>query len=407
MDIEIKELIGKVNEGVVALQSKVDGKVDEAKLEKIVEQVTKAGAELQALNLKQNAIEAAMNRIDQRGEKTGAKNEVVEASKAAYKNFLRTGEIADAKFAVKKTNGHPTIEIKAMQTDVNPEGGYLILPELADFVVDRVFETSPIRALARVVQTGSNELMVDIDDNEAAARWVGEGASGGETSTPQVGKLSIKTHKIEAEPKATTEMLEDSYVDIEAWLREKVSDKFSRTENTAFVNGDGVAKPRGFMTLSAWAAAGTYERNKIEQVNLGNASAFTSDGLIALQASLKEPYQPRAAFLSKRASYGAILALKGADNYFFGSMLLKDGQQQLQLLGKPLYFADDMPAVASNALAIAYGDFSRAYTIVDRVGIQMIRDPYTAKGFVKFYTTKRVGGEVTNFDAIKIGKIAS
>ena len=411
---EIKSLIGKVNEGVTALQkelgdvkSKAEKAVDEAKLEKMVSQVTEAGAELQAIKQKQNALEAAMNRIDQRGAAAGAKDEAVEASKAAYKSFLRTGELGNAKFKLKSLEGGEGIEIKAMQTDVLPEGGFLVLPELADFVADRVFETSPIRLVARVVQTGSNELAVDIDDNEAGARWVGEGASGGETITPQVGKISIKTHKLEAEPRATTEMLQDPYVDIEAWLREKVADKFARTENTAFVNGDGVAKPRGFLTLAAWASAGVYERNKIEQVNLGNASAVTSDGLINLQAALKEAYQQRAAWLVKRASYGAILALKGADNYFFGSMLLKDGQQQLQLLGKPLYFADDIPAIASNALSVAYGDFSRGYTILDRVGMEMIRDPYTAKGFVKFYTTKRVGGEVTNFDAIKIGKIST
>lgn len=205
----------------------------------------------------------------------------------------------------------------------------------------------------------------------------------------------------------TTEMIEDSYLDVEAWLAGKVADKFARTQNTAFVSGDGVGKPRGFLTYAASATAGTYERNAITQINMGSAAALNADGLIEVQNGLKEEYQAGAVFGMKRTTFGAALQLKGNDNYFFSPVLMRDGQASIQLLGKPVVFMDDMPAVAANALSVVYADFGRAYTILDRVGLQVLRDPYTNKGFVTYYTTQRVGGDVTSFDAIVIGKVAA
>lgn len=411
--METKELIEKVNKGLTDLQSEMSeikkdagrGAELEAKLDKITDSVTKAAEQLQQVEAKNKAIEAMMNRIDLVGEQKDADPEKVKESKAAFKAYLADGNdgLRDTKFKATAEG----LEIRSMSTDNNPNGGYLVLPQMADFMVTRLFETSPIRQLARVIQTQSKSMQVVIDDNEAEARWVGEGASGGETNTPEVGLMEIVAHKIEAEPKVTTEMLEDPFMDVEGWLSGKVSDKFSRTENTAFVTGNGIGRPQGFLGLSAWASAGVYERNKLEQINLGGASDVTADGLIGLQASLKEVYQGNATWLVKRQSYGNILKLKGADNYFFGTTLLKDGQTALQLLGKPVVFADDVPAIASNALSVVYGDFSVGYTILDRVGLNILRDPFTAKGFVKYYVTKRTGGAVTNFESIKIGKIAA
>jgi HK97 family phage major capsid protein len=140
---------------------------------------------------------------------------------------------------------------------------------------------------------------------------------------------------------------------------------------------------------------------------MGSASALNADGLIEVQNALKEGYQPGAAWGMKRTTFGAALQLKGADNYFFSPVLLANGQATMQLLGKPVIFMDDMPAVAANALSVVYADFSVAYTICDRVGLQVLRDPYTNKGFVTYYTTQRVGGDVTNFDGIAIGKVAA
>ena len=205
----------------------------------------------------------------------------------------------------------------------------------------------------------------------------------------------------------TTEMIEDSYLDVEAWLASKVADKFARTQNSAFVTGDGVGKPRGFLTYAAQSTGGTYERGALHQVAMGAAAALTADGLIEVQNALKEDYQAGAVFGMKRATFGAALKLKGNDNYFFSPVMLRDGQASIQLLGKPVVFMDDMPAVAANALSIIYADFRRFYTVLDRVGLQVLRDPYTNKGFVTYYTTQRVGGDVTSFDAAVIGKVAA
>jgi HK97 family phage major capsid protein len=140
---------------------------------------------------------------------------------------------------------------------------------------------------------------------------------------------------------------------------------------------------------------------------MGSAAVLNADGLISLQNSLKEEYQAGATFAMKRSTFGAALTLKGNDSYFFSPVLMRDGQSSLQLLGKSVVFMDDMPAVGANALAIAYADFSVAYTIIDRVGIQILRDPFSNKGFITYYTTQRIGGDVTSFDAISIGKVAA
>ena len=257
------------------------------------------------------------------------------------------------------------------------------------------------------MQTDSTSVELLIDDNEAGARWVGEGASGGQTDTPQVGRKVIAVHKMEADPRMTVEMTRSPYIDAENWLTGKVGDRFSRLEASAFVSGDGADRPRGFLTYAAQATSGTYERNKINQINMGAAAALTAQGLIGVQNGLKEPYQAGATWGMKRTTFGAALQLKGNDNFFFSPVLLRDGQASMQLLGKNVVFMDDMPAVAANALSVVYADFARFYTIADGMTLQVLRDPYTNKGFITYYTYKGVGGDVTSFDAGVIGKVAA
>lgn len=402
---EIKGLVEKINPTLVELRSEIDGLkasqpkdvVTEEKHKRMADEITAKVADLQA---KQAKLEAAMNRPGADDAK-GINAEVEAKHRDAFRAYMAYGK-ADG---LKETR--EGIEIKAMSTDVNPDGGYLVRPELSQTIVTRIFETSPLRQVANVERTGSKSIDILIDDQEAGARWVGEGASGGSTDTPQIGQKVIAAHKIEASPLMTTEMIEDAYLDVEGWLARKVADKFARTQNSTFVTGNGVGQPRGFLTYAAWASEGVYERDKIEQVNMGSAATLNADGLIELQNALKEAYQGNAVFGMKRTTFGAALQLKGSDNYFFSPVLLANGQASIQLLGRPVVFMDDMPAIAANALSVVYADFSMAYTILDRVGLQVLRDPFTNKGFVTYYTTQRVGGDVTSFDAIKIGKVAS
>lgn len=404
---EIKGLVEKINPTLVELRSEVDALksatpddvVTQEKHDKMAEDITAKMAEMQKAQAK---LEATINRPGGDGAEKGMDAELEQKHRDAFKQYMTNGTLPEGFKA-----GSEGIELKAMSTDVNPDGGYLVRPELSSTIMTRIFETSPLRGVANVETTGAKSIDILIDDQEAGARWVGEGASGGQTDTPQLGQKSLVAHKIEADPRMTTEMIEDSYLDVEAWLGRKVADKFARTQNSAFVNGTGVGQPRGFLTYAAQSTPGTYERNALHQVNMGSAAALNADGLIDVQNALKEDYQGGAVWGMKRTTFGAALQLKGNDNYFFSPVLLRDGQSTIQLLGKPVVFMDDMPAVAANALSVVYADFSTFYTILDRVGLQVLRDPFTNKGFVTYYTTQRVGGDVTSFDAAVIGKVAS
>lgn len=396
---EIKGLVNKVNEALVPLRTEVDSLkasqrdvVTEAKFDKMAAQVTGAMEKLQAIEAKNAALEAAMQRGDMG---TGAGDKAIEA-----KSLERLRE-----FMVKGERG--TLEIRAMSTDSQPDGGYLVMPELSSTVVSRVFETSPIRLVANVEQSGTKSREFLIDDDEGSAEWSGEKAVASE-NTPDVGLKEIVTHEITSTMKATATMLEDAYLDLAGWMQGKGADKISRTENSAFFSGNGVNKPRGLLTYAAWSSAGVYERDKIEQVISGAATTVTADGFINLQYALKEAYQAQAVWLMKRATFGATIKLKGADNFYFGPMMLAEGVPTMQLLGKRVIFCDDMQALGTGSnLAVAYGDFGRAYTILDRVGLQILRDPYTADPYTLFRLRRRTGGDVTSFDAVKLMKLAA
>ena len=311
--------------------------------------------------------------------------------KAAFGAYLRHGDDA----------GLALIEKKALSVGSDPEAGYLVTPRMSETIVATVFETSPVRAVAAAETISSDSLEMLVDKDEAAAGWVGEAEARPETDAPDLAKVVIPAHEIYAEPRATQKLVDDSSIDIEAWLAAKVAEKFSRMEASAFVNGTGVGQPRGFLSYAAGTAWG-----QIEQVNSGAAGAVAADGLLDLQHSLKEGYAANAAWLVNRLILRDIRKLKDADNQYLWQPGLQIGGHDT-LLGRPIHAATDLPVAAANSLSIAYGDFRAGYQIVDRVGVRVLRDPFTAKPFVKFYTTKRVGGDVVNFESIKLQKLAA
>ena len=396
---EIKGLVEKVNEALVPLRAEVDSikaaqrdVVTETKFDKMAAQVTEAMEKLQAIEQKNAAIEAAFARRDA-GNADGAK-ELEAKGREALQEFKAGRDRGD-------------LEIRAMASDTQQTGGFLVMPDLSSTVVSRVFETSPIRLVANVEQAGSKSREFLIDDDEAGATWSGE-RSVATDDTPDVGLKEIVTHEITSTMKATATMIEDAYLDLASWMQTKGADKISRTENTAFLTGTGIKQPRGLLTYDAWASAGVYERDKIEQIASGGATTLTADGLIYTQAALKEAYQAQAVWLMKRATFGSIIKLKGADNFYFGPMMLAQGVPTMQLLGRRVMFCDDMQAIGTGSnLVCAYGDFGRAYTILDRVGLQVLRDPFTADPYTLFRLRRRTGGDVTSFDAVKLTKLAA
>lgn len=363
-----------------------------AEVDKLADAISKQQEELQ----KVTALEKAIARMGDLENKISSKDE--EKSRKDFDVWL------------KDRSSQKTIEVfeKDLRTDSNPDGGFLVRPQFSTQIITRIFETSPIRQLADVETIGTNELVIDIDDNESGVAWVGEGGLGSDTTTPQIGQLSIKVHKMATKPRISTEALEDPIRNLEAWLQNKVSDKFGRFESTYFVSGTGVSQPKGILSYDAWASAGVYERGKVEQVNSGSSGAFTADGLVDLQNALLEPYQANATWLLRRASYASILKLKGTSQYHFLGFQPSErqGVVQMTILGRPVVYASDMPGTGADALAAVYGDFRAGYKIVDRAGIQILRDPYSVDGFVVYKVYKRVGGAVQNYDALKIQKLA-
>ncbi len=311
----------------------------------------------------------------------------------AFRNYLRKGMDA----------GLEALQTKALSVGSDPDGGYLVTPTMSAKIVQAIYETSPMRQLASV-ETISNDSLDLIDDHDqAAAGWTTETGAVSETATPTIAKRNISTFELYAQPKATQRLIDDAAIDIETWLSNKIADVFSRKENTAFISGNGTSQPKGILTY----AAGTTWGTQIEQVNSGTNGAVTADAIINLFYSLKDAYSKRATFLMNRTVVQSVRLLKQTStNQYLWQPGLAAGSPDT-LLGVPVSMAADMPVAATGSLSVAVGDFAAAYQIVDSRGIRILRDPFTEKPFVKFYATKRVGGDVVNFDALKLLKLSA
>lgn len=347
------------------------------------------------------------------------KDETDVEAKVAVMSYLRKGhEINDeiltrmaTRHASKTLIGANEAQIERQVKDLvagsGPDGGYFLQADRSNQMIQRIFETSPLRGVANMVTTTADTWEIVLDDDEAAVEWVGEVDARNDTATPQLSLIKIPVHELAAQPRATQKMLDDAGFDIEAWLAGKVARRIGRAENLSFVSGNGSQRPKGFLTYSNWTSAGTYQRNAVERVNLGNASNVTADGLIELKNTLFEEYQANATWGMSRESFTNVMQLKDSEGqYLLRPDILMRGAEKM-LLGSEVMFLNDMPNVAANALSFIIADWSEFYTIVDRFDIRVLRDPYTSKPYIRFYTTKRVGGAVTNYEAGKIGVIAT
>lgn len=319
----------------------------------------------------------------------------------AFNAFIRKGVEADLQ----------ALERKAMTVGSDPEGGYLVPTELSQRISLRQRDLTPMRQLATVMEISSDALEMLSDRNEAEANWVSETAARTETTTPALAKVRIPVHEISAQPKASQKLLDDAQINVEEWLAFKVADRFARREADAFINGDGIARPRGLLSYTVSSSDDdTRAANQIQYVASGQSGAFAAsnpaDKLLDLVYKLKAAYLPKASWIMPRSVSSAIRKLKGGDGNYIWQVSLQAGQPPT-LLGFPVVFAEDMPAMGSNTLSLGFGDFSEAYTIVDRTGVRLLRDPYTDKPNVKFYTTRRVGGDVVNFDAVKLMRFSA
>jgi len=331
----------------------------------------KSNTKLQELEMKVSDIQSALERpeIDLNG---------IEC-KTTFGDYLRKGE----------THG---LETKALSTTNNGDGGYLITPSLQKKIVTGMATKSPMRKLASIETISTNALDVIIQDGEFDSGWVADAAARVDSATPKLQQKRVMVHELYAQPKATQRLLDDSAINIEDWLNERLQDSFLRSENRSFITGDGNNQPHGILN---------YDDRVIERIAVAKAGELKPDDILRLINSLHEGYLTNATMLMHRSTLSEIQKLKDNNGRFIWQAALSDSAPET-LFGIPVLCASDMPVFAPGALAIAIADFKTAYKIVDRSGIAVMRDPYTDKPFVKFYAVKRVGGDVVNTTAIKI-----
>jgi HK97 family phage major capsid protein len=302
-------------------------------------------------------------------------------------------------------------ERKALSAGSDPDGGYLLPHSTVGLTVSKLYEQSIMRQIANVVVVGTNDIEGIIDNDEADAGWVSELGSRADSGTPQVGKYRIEAHEMYAMPKISQKLIDDASTNVEGWLAGKVADKFARVEGTAFWAGTGVGQPRGLASYTTAATGdGTRAWGTFEHVKTGAAGDFHTTKLDPMQdliGAFKDQYLQNGIIVARREVRTKILKLKEAtsDRYLWEPS--SQVGQPARLNGYDFRVDQYMPALTTDSLSLAMGDFRQAYTIIDRIGIRVLRDPFTAKPYIVFYTTKRTGGGATNFEAVKFLKFSS
>jgi HK97 family phage major capsid protein len=319
--------------------------------------------------------------------------------KTAFESYIRRGDEA----------GLRQIEAKAMSAGSASDGGYTVTPEIDAEIGRRLAAISPIRSLATVRQVSTSVLKKPFATTGMSTGWVSETAGRAQTTTANLAELSFPVMELYAMPAATQSLLDDAAVDIEAWIASEVDIAFAEQEGTAFVSGDGVTQPAGFLAATMVADA-SWTWGKLGYVATGVSGVFASSGpsdkLIDTIYALKAGYRQNASVVMNRKTQSEIRKFKDANGNYLWLPPAGPGQAA-SLMGYPVVEAEAMPDIAANSFSIAIGDFRAGYLVVDRTGVQVLRDPYSAKPYVLFYTTKRVGGGVQNFEAIKLAKFAT
>ena len=435
---EIKKYQDTVEKQVADIQTEVTGQKEagvtqtaeqKAIIDKITEDMTKNLEKVTDLGSKLEASETARKELELAISKMPAKG----ATEEEVKFMFGKPELKEAFFGVIKTQGQgqflskehtsevyseliekfmphmssdqKELAVKAMSVGSDVDGGFLCPVDMTGRIIERMFETSPMRQFASTVTTTKKSFQLPLDDHDITVGWRGEYDSVAETSTPKFGKIEIETHEGYAYPKITLQALEDADINLETYLAGKVDRRLGRNENEAFVTGTGISKPKGFLAYDDWAAL-AYTRNALLQVESEQtvaAGGITGNDLIDLQTELLEEYMTNAKFFMNRKIFANLAKIKDSNGqYLLNPKLLFEGYKP-QLLGSAVAMMGDMPDTElSGAKAVAFGDMKETYLIVDRLGIMMIPDGITDPGWKKYFFRKRVGGGVVNFDSMKI-----
>ncbi|KCZ85861.1 phage major capsid protein, HK97 family [Hyphomonas adhaerens MHS-3] len=355
-------------------------------------------AEIESKGASDPLTDERLSRIDRRLEALSLKMARPEAGAApaaepdarteAWGRYLRQGD----------DSGLAKLDVKALNTGTDAQGGYVAPPELDRLIEARLLAASPMRQIATVRQTSAGTYRKPVSLG-AAASWVAEEGARTETTHSGLALLEFPAGELYAMPAATQALLEDSYADIDAWLADEVENAFAAQESAAFVTGDGTNKPKGFLDYEIVAEA-SHVWGKVGSVAGDFGAANAADQLIDLIYTPKSQFRANGRFVMNRRTVSAVRKLKDGDGRYLWQP--GTGGDPATILGYPVTEVEDMPDIGSGNAAIAFGDFRRFYLIADRQGARVLRDPFSAKPYVLFYTTKRVGGGVQNFDAAKV-----
>ena len=369
-NIEKGESTAYNDEKLAQIESKLD------QYEAMNQKLTTAETNAEHIKEQVSKIETMVTRPD-----SGFESKQVDDYLNAFDSYCRKG-----------LDGLQPDEKKALTVSNDSTGGYLAPPEYVRELLKTITEISPIRSIARVRSTGARSIQIPKRDGQFSAQWVSESGTRSETTGYTVGLEELPAHEMYALVDISEQDLEDTVFDLEAEMQSEFAEQFAKAEGNAFVVGDAVGKPHGFMDHSG-----------VGHVNSGNASAVTADGLISLVHNIKSDYTRNGTFVFNRATLASIRKLKDtAGQYVFQTGMMLGGNMVNTILGHPYVEATDMPSEGSNTFPVAFGDFRRAYMIVDRVNLAVLRDPFTqaTTGNVRYIARKRVGGQVVQKEAI-------
>ena len=354
--------------------AKLEAKLDS--FEEVNQKLTLAEQNAEQIKEQVSKIETMVTRPD-----SGFESKQVDEYLNAFDRYCRKG-----------LEGLQPDEKKALTVSNDSTGGYLAPPEYVRELLKTITEISPIRTIARVRSTGARSIQIPKRDGQFSAQWVSESGTRSETTGYSVGLEELPAHEMYALVDISEQDLEDTVFDLEAEMQSEFAEQFAKAEGTAFVSGDSVGKPHGFMDHSG-----------VGHVNSGTADAVTADGLISLVHNIKSDYTRNGTFVFNRATLASIRKLKDtAGQYVFQTGMMLGGNMVNTILGHPYVEATDMPSEGADTFPVAFGDFRRAYMIVDRVNLAVLRDPFTqaTTGNVRYIARKRVGGQVVQAEAI-------
>ncbi|MCE0981687.1 phage major capsid protein [Pseudomonas monteilii] len=388
---DIKEVADALGKKFDEFKEKNDKRIEglEAEKGKLSGQVDTLNEKLGELDELKSALEKELTEL-KRPDGSGTK--AASEHKTAFMQFVRKGI----------DTGLGDLQAKALQIGNDADGGFAVPEELDRSIIELLKDTSPMRQVCNQITVGSPDYKRLVSLGGAGSGWVGETDERPPTGTPTLGQISAFMGEIYANPQATQTSLDDIFFDAEGWLNGEVAREFAEREGTAFLLGNGDKKPKGILAYALTTAKdSTRPFGTLQKVITGAAGGFTGDNLIDLVHSLKAGYRANARFMMNNLTVAYARKLKDSEGNYLWRPGLELGQPST-LLAYGITENEDMPDIAADANAVSFGDYKRGYTIVDRIGTRVLRDPYTNKPFVGFYTTKRVGGMLVDSQAIKV-----